>query len=358
MIHLKLPGSYSLHKSLPGPFLPSLTIILLSIVLWSNTSCTTPVKETTLEGFTVSDISGEQILTLNAKPGIRIHLNAPSPEHFDRSLPVCLVFYALPNGSSIEHTIGKVMTPGDDGKFDIQHIGAQTRYLRGSNPGYNLVIAYLENNLRSWPAWKAKHMDHSKIIHQITEQLRERFSSFDHYTVLNGHSGGGRFIFSYLDHSPEIPEHVRRIAFLDSDYGYEEIYGKKLTSWLERTSENKLLVLAYNDSIALYEGKTFVSPTGGTWYRSKMLYRNLSENFNFSKEENDSLIWYFTADKQIEIVLKKNPHREIFHTEQVEYNGFIHSMFSGTEKEEKAYRYFGERVYNHLIMQDTGLLPR
>ena len=53
---------------------------------------------------------------------------------------------------SVDITIGKL--PGDDWHFDIQHIGAQTRFLRQSIKGKTLVVAYLENSLKSWPAWR------------------------------------------------------------------------------------------------------------------------------------------------------------------------------------------------------------
>lgn len=52
--------------------------------------------------------------------------------------------------------------------------------------------------------------------------------------VLNGHSGGCSFIFGYLDAVDIIPDNVDRIAFLDSDNGYEEDQHKnKLVNWLQ-----------------------------------------------------------------------------------------------------------------------------
>ena len=313
-------------------------------------------QENRLPGFLPGRYQGEQLLTYSPIPGIRVHLNAPSPEQFNPELPVCITIYALPNGSSIEETVGKSANREEEHRFDIQHIGAQTRYIRNRKPGYNLVVAYLENELKSWPAWKAKHGDHAAVVNNIIEQIRKRFAAFEQYTVLNGHSGGGRLIFSYLDHNPRIPDHIKRIAFLDSDYGYESHYKTPLSQWLKRSEENHLLVLAYNDSIALYQGKTFVSPTGGTWYRSKMMQRDLAADFHFESTENDSLIRYYTPDRQIGIILKKNPKREIFHTEQVEFNGFIHSMFFGTPLEEQGYSYFGSRAFSSYIQPEEDIL--
>ena len=70
----------------------------------------------------------------------------------------------------------------------------------------------------------------------------------------------------------------------------------------------------------------------------------------------DSLIWYSSPGRRVEIFLKPNPDGRIFHTQQVEYNGFIHSMLSGTHYEEKGYKYFGPRAYSELIA-DTVVIP-
>ena len=73
--------------------------------------------------------------------------------------------------------------------------------------------------------------------------------------------------FGYLDGVPRIPDNIDRIAFLDSDYGYEDsFHTKKIIEWL-KNENHKLVVLAYNDSLVIYNGKPLVSPTGGTWYR-------------------------------------------------------------------------------------------
>jgi hypothetical protein len=53
--------------------------------------------------------------------------------------------------------------------------------------------------------------------------------------------------------------------------------------------------------------------------------------------------------RRIRFFLKENPAREILHTRQVELNGFIHSMLTGTVLEEKEYRYFGPRVYSSFV---------
>ena len=98
-----------------------------------------------------------------------------------------------------------------------------------------------------------------------------------------------------------------------------------------------LCTLAYNDSVVIYNGKQLVSPTGGTWYRSRMMLHDLSETFRFTRMDRDSLIWNTALKKRVEIILKTNPGNKIYHTTQVERNGFIHSMLSGTRHENKGY---------------------
>src|SRR5438270_202121 len=52
--------------------------------------------------------------------------------------------------------------------------------------------------------------------------------------TLSGHSGGGSFIFQYLDGGEAIPPDVARIAFLDANYSYADDahHGDKLLAWL------------------------------------------------------------------------------------------------------------------------------
>ena len=76
--------------------------------------------------------------------------------------PLTLVFYALPNGNSIEWTMGKRMSTGDDWHFDIQHIAAQTRFIQSLQPQKEIIIIYLANELKSWPAWKKQQPDGPK----------------------------------------------------------------------------------------------------------------------------------------------------------------------------------------------------
>ncbi len=260
-----------------------------------------------------------------------------------------VVFFALPNGNTTEQTMGKKMAPGDDWHFDIQHITAQTRFVRGELPHKNIVVIYLENNLKAWPAWKQNHPDFKTVIPHLIDSLFSIIPGKHKAIYLNGHSGGGSFIFGYLAGVEQIPISVKRISFLDSDYGYDSSYYLKFKNWINADKKNALNVFAYNDSIALYNGKTFVSATGGTWYRSHLFLQHLQKDFSFSERETDSLIIYKSANQRIQFYFKKNYNKGIYHTQQVELNGFIHSILCGTKYDSKRYEYYGKRAYQDLI---------
>lgn len=312
------------------------------------------IEGVALTGFRSSPWFGEQEKTFRYMPDVRIYINAPPVSDFDRKKRVELILYALPNGNTIEQTAGKKMLPGDDWHFNIQHIAAQTRFLRRHVTDSNCVVAYLETSQKSWPAWKRDHPDHIALIASIADSLSAMFGGFDTYLVLTGHSGGGSFVFDYIDGKDTIPPSVERISFLDSDYNYNDDYGAKLSTWLKSSKKRCLSVIAYNDSVALYEGKPFVSATGGTWYRSRMMQRYLGARFSLSTREDSDFIVSETKDHRIQFLLKKNPDRKIFHTVQVELNGFIQGMLSGTPLEGKDYTYYGERAYNDYI---GGMIP-
>ena len=115
------------HRS--GSFL-ILNIIFLLTVYRASFSSSSTEKSTRLPGFSTSLYFDEQVVTFKFYPDIRIHINAAAVDSFDVSKPVGLALYALPNGNTIEQTVGKILEPGDDWHYDIQHIGAQTRFLR------------------------------------------------------------------------------------------------------------------------------------------------------------------------------------------------------------------------------------
>ncbi|MEO6254920.1 MAG: hypothetical protein ABIO79_16535 [Ferruginibacter sp.] len=330
-------------------FLKDLQIKIL-LLACSLTVLLFTAKSQSLPGFTSTGIFNEQELTISDQwKDVIVNINAPVK--MNSGTKTYLVFYALPNGNSIEWTKGKKLHPGDDWHSDIQHIAAQTRYVRHTDKKNNYIIAYVMAKQKSWPAWKRSTPDSIFIIKKVIDSISHLFETYRPEIILNSHSGGGSFIFGYLDAVEKIPANVKRIAFLDSDYGYEEgKHTNKLVNWMQAGKSNKLLVLAYNDSIVIYNGKPLVSATGGTWYRSRLLQRNLSRSFDFNTVADTAFISHTALQGRLQIILKENPAGLIYHTEQVARNGFILSLLSTSKFDRKKYfTYFGDRVYEKFI---------
>jgi hypothetical protein len=302
-----------------------------------------------LKDFKETGNNNEQELWIkNGHDSVTININAPL--HFNEKGNTYLVLFALPNGNSIEWTKGKKMKAGDDWHFDIQHIAAQTRFVRGLDKKNNYIVAYLMADQKSWPYWKRTSPNSKIRIKNIVDSLADIFKEYHPKIILNGHSGGGSFIFGYLDVVEKIPDNIERISFLDSDYGYEDsLHTKKLADWLQ-SKDHHLFVLAYNDSIVIFNGKQLVSPTGGTWYRSRLMQRKLSEHFSFKTIADTSFIDHSALNGRVKIILKENPNGLIYHTVQVEKNGFIYSLLSHTRFDRRKYfTYWGDRVYQKYI---------
>lgn len=303
----------------------------------------------TLPGFQRSQFD-EQTIAYTINPEVEVYINAPSRFEPDKKLK--LVFFALPNGGTISQAIGHSIKPGEDWHYDIQHIAAQTRFLRRELTNCSLVVVYLQAEQKSWPAWRKKHSDHPELIPQIINSICERFTNYDTRITLSGHSGGGSLIFGYLNAVEHIPQEVERISFLDSNYAYDAKLGhaNKLMEWLRASDQHYLSVLAYNDAVALLNGTNFVSAKGGTWGRSHAMLSDMADlHFVASTNSQTRLETYVGLDGRAKFLLLENPDKKIFHTVQVERNGFIQSIVSGTSLEGEGYVYFGPRAYTNLI---------
>ncbi|MBA4148657.1 MAG: hypothetical protein H0X66_11135 [Verrucomicrobia bacterium] len=320
--------------------------MLLLLSLLTLQACSTKFQP--LPGFETTSQFGEQVRTFTNDFGVRIHVNAPASDKLARHNDVTLVFYGLPNGNTIEQTVGRKIKEGDDWHFDIQHIGAQTRFLRNVITNESLVVAYLENDLKSWPAWRKKHGDQE--IPKILASVTKLFGGSVKKTILTGHSGGGSLTFGYLNTVETIPRDIHRIGFLDSNYAYEtSLHRDKLIQWLKDSEQHSLLIFAYHDDVALLNGKTFVSASGGTWGRSHLMRKDFESEFSFREDTMDEIKTWSARNNRLRFFLKENPEKKIYHTVQVERNGFIHLVLAGTPHENIGYQYFGSRAYtNHI----------
>ncbi|NCB72127.1 MAG: hypothetical protein EOM45_10195, partial [Clostridia bacterium] len=161
-------------------------------------------------------------------PESRVVIDMPEPEYINPAKPTIVIFYALPNGNTIEQTKGRkpdaVSGEKDGWRYDIQHIAAQTRFLRSKDKNSNYVVVYLESALRAWTTHASKYGDSPRMYRNLIDTVRSIIADKSsgkaergkQSIVLSSHSGGGRFIFSYLQGEATIPEYIKRIVFLDS----------------------------------------------------------------------------------------------------------------------------------------------
>jgi hypothetical protein len=290
---------------------------------------------------------GEVQAEFRLDPEVRVVVNKAEALQATNTL---LVIYTLPNGNTIEHTSGHRTQTNEDWHFNIQHIAAQTRFVRERLPGQNIVVAYVEAGGLTWPNWRKRHGD--AAIPSIVQSLQSLGTNQPCETILSGHSGGGSFIFGYLNAITNVPANVERIVFLDSNYGYTAAHKDKLLRWLRSSETHRLLVFAYNDAAGLLNGKPFVSAEGGTWGRSALMLEQLGGELTFTATTNGNLHTHLAANGRVEFLLRENPERKIWHTVQVERNGFIHALLAGTPYAGKDYEYLGERAYEKFITSD------
>jgi hypothetical protein len=290
----------------------------------------------------------ERVASFELEPDVKVHINAPSAQDFVPGCNVLLIFYALPNGNTTAQTIGHTLKPGEDWHYDIQHLGAQTRFLRKVLTNELVVVAYLENSLKNWPAWRKRYGDQG--LPTIIAQVSSLFERQRVKLVLSGHSGGGSLIFGYLNALERIPDNVVRLAFLDANYAYDHARHKeKIAAWLNASAEHSVCVLAYDDANALLDGKPFVSVAGGTWGKSHEMQHDLAGEWPFTSRTNTDFQLFSALNGRVQFILKENPERKVLHTVQVERNGFIHALLSGTPSENQGYEYFGTRAYAQFI---------
>jgi hypothetical protein len=250
------------------------------------------------------------------------------------------------------------MTEGLDWHFDIQHIAAQTRGLRTMGMP-NAVVAYLEADSKSWPQWRQSHAaEHANArIVQIVDSVRSVVGNPQRMSVtLAGHSGGGSFMFGFIEGQLTIPQWIERIVFLDANYNFDSLqHGSKLDEWLKRRSRHKLVVMAYDDRNIMLDGKRVVSDSGGTWRASRRMINYLSPRYSLDSGSLGEFVRY--RGKQIELDLHPNPANKILHTVMIgEMNGYMHALLTFRQSYEgRPTLLKSERAYTAWV--DSGSSP-
>src|SRR5215212_6578155 len=69
-----------------------------------------------------------------------VNITIDVPGNYNSSYKTIIILYALPAGNTTEQTMGKKMVAGDDWHFDIQHIKAQTKFIRNELKRQNIIV--------------------------------------------------------------------------------------------------------------------------------------------------------------------------------------------------------------------------
>ena len=305
-----------------------------------------------LSGFEMKTYFDEQVTTYTFNPEVKVHINAPSEKEFDTNKPTELIIYALPNGNTTAQTIGKKVVEGVDWHYGIQHIGAQTRCLREVIKDENIIIAYVEAYSKSWPLWRGKHPDNAELIKGLIDSIKAHINVSNLTISLSAHSGGGSFLFGYLKGLDRIPDDIKRLSFLDSDYEYsdEEKHGDKFIEWLKKSPDNCLSVICYDDRNVKINGKFIVGPNGGTFRKTYKMIERLQKDIELKETAENDLTRFRGMNGQIDIIIHNNPKNAILHTSLIgDMNGFIQAMTSGTKYENKIAIFNGPIAYEKWV---------
>jgi hypothetical protein len=301
-------------------------------------------------GFTKSTEFDEQVRWLTLEGGVRLYVNAPTT--FDAKRPTRLVVYATPNGNTIEQTLGCAKADGLDWHYDIQHVAAQVRQLREVDDRENIVLAVTQAPKLSWPAFRQGNGEAGRIIKLVIEQAAKDLPGPAPAVVLSGHSGGGSFIFGYLNATDAIPDSIKRIVFLDANYSYDDAagHGEKLLAWLSKDTARRLVVIAYDDREITLDGKKVVGPTGGTFRATGRMLNFLKTKGEVAEKREAPFTHYTSRDGQIQFFVHANPENKILHTALVgEMNGLLHALTLGTPEESKWGTFGGPRAFEKWI---------
>jgi hypothetical protein len=302
--------------------------------------------------------AAERIRVLDLYPGVTATIVAPA--RLDLREPVELILYALPNGNSTAETMGRTMGEGVGWRYDIQHIAAQTRMLRGHGVP-QAVVAYLEAEGKSWPAWRAKlgYPRANRRIVEIVDQLRVAIGNPPQIAVtLTGHSGGGSFMFGFIEGQDALPPWLTRIAFLDANYNFSAMHGEKLRAWLRADTSHRLVTLAYDDREITLDGKKVVSDSGGTWRASQRMLSDFgAAGTAFSTDSVGGFIRHRAP--RVEILLHPNPENKILHTAMIgELNGYMHALLTGRRTYERETPWLrAARAYTAYVEGAVALPP-
>lgn len=285
------------------------------------------------------------------EPQVRLYVNQPAPAADDdasrKEKPARVMIYALPNGNTLEQTLGCRLSPGLDWHYDIQHVAAQVGLLRSLAPEEPLTLVCAEAGGLSWPAWRGSRADGNAKIGAFVEAWRKRFGGDDARVTLTGHSGGGSLIFGVIESAEDIPAEIDRIAILDANYAFDAAkHGDKLLRWLKGDESRRLVVIAYDDRNIEFNGKKVVGPDGGTFRATQRMLDAFRPAMEITEKQTGPFTEYAGLDGRVRFYVHPNPANKILHTALVgDMNGLVHAQTLGTPAEGTWGEFGGPRAY-------------
>jgi len=311
-----------------------------------------------LPGFRRSPWFNEQVRERWVEGSVRVLTNAPGT--VDPRMPTRLVIYATPNGNTIEQTLGCAKADGLDWHFDIQHVAAQVRRLRELVPKENIVLACVEAEGLSWPGWRRSMPDASARIARVVDGLRGLAPGTPVRVTLTGHSGGGGFVFGFIEAADAIPEYVDRIAFLDANYAFDAVkHADKLVTWLRGAVDRRLAVMAYDDREVTLNGKPVVSKDGGTYRATERMAAAFGKSVVLAEARTGEFLTRTGLDGRLTTHVHRNPSNRILHTALVgEMNGLLHVLADGGPAAGHWGTLGGPRGYAKWVQPAPGIPPR
>ena len=296
----------------------------------------------------------EQSFTAAFEPHTRIHVNSPLDNGSEPGRATRIIVYALPNGNTIEQTLGCQIAEGLDWHYDIQHVAAQVRLLRSLLPIERVVLICVEAGGLSWPTFRSSQPDANARIGRMLDKWRKQFGTEDAKVTLTGHSGGGSFLFGVIESADNIPSYIDRIAFLDANYSFDAaLHAGKLERWLNEDLLRRLIVLAYDDREITLNGKKVISPTGGTFRATGRMRDAFGSRFKLTQTSDPPFEETTGLDGRMHFYVHSNPQNKILHTVLVgEMNGLAHIATLGTFNEEKWGRFGGPRAYTRWVQPE------
>lgn len=277
----------------------------------------------------------ERVATFDESRDIRVHVNEPTKtdgQEGANGRPTRVLVFALPNGNTLEETLGCAPAEDRHWRFGIQHIAAQMRMLRSLLPEERIVLIAVEAKGLTWPNWRATHEGANAIIAEKLSAWRERFGGPAAKVTLACHSGGGSFLWGVIEGNDTLPGWLDRIVYLDANYSFDaKLHDEKLRAWLDAPGdEHRLIVIAYDDREIMLDGKKVVGPTGGTFRATERMHQAFSAAKPLVTAVEEPWTRTVGWGGRFRSEVHANPENKILHTRLVgEMNGLVHAQLIG-----------------------------